>query len=62
MQRGISMNLSAPTQVVFWISLILVILALVGFFWVVPYITAYAFWLAIASWVVLAAGCMMKGT
>ena len=55
------MNLSAPTQVVFWISLILVILALIGFFWVVPYLTAYAFWLAIASWVVLAVGCMMKG-
>ena len=55
------MNLSAPSQLVFWISLILVICALVGFFWVVPYLTVYAFWFAIAGWVVLAVGCMMKG-
>ena len=56
------MNLSAPTQAIFWISLILAILALIGFFATVPYLTAYAFWLAIAGYVVLAAGCMMKGT
>ena len=55
------MNLGAPTTLFFGISLVLVVLALIGFFWVVPYLTAYAFWLAIASWVVLAVGCMMKG-
>jgi hypothetical protein len=56
------MNLSAPSQLVFWISLILVICALVGTFWPgIAMLTAYAFWLAIAGWVVLAVGCMMKG-
>jgi len=58
---GIVMTLSAPTQVVFWISVILAIIALIGFFVVVPYITAYAFWIAIAAYVVLALGCLMKG-
>jgi hypothetical protein len=55
------MTLSAPTQVVFWISVILAIIALVGFFVVVPYVTAYAFWIAIAAYVVLALGCLMRG-
>ena len=55
------MNLSAPTQVIFWISLILAILALIGYFVVMPFITLYAFWLAIIAYIVLAAGCLMKG-
>jgi hypothetical protein len=60
-QGGSSMNLSAPTQAIFWISLILAILALIGYFVVVPFLTLYAFWIAIAAYVVLAAGCLMKG-
>ncbi len=60
--RGKNMKLSAPTQVVFIISLILVILALLGqFVPTIPIVAAYKFWLAIAGYVVLAAGCMMKG-
>jgi len=55
------MNLSAPTQVIFWISLILAILALIGYFVVLPFISLYAFWLAIIAYIVLAAGCLMKG-
>jgi len=55
------MNLSAPTQVVFIISLILAVLALIGYFVNIPIVTQYQFWVAIAGYVVLAAGCMMKG-
>jgi hypothetical protein len=55
------MQLSAPTQVVFIISLILAVLALIGYFVAIPFVTAYAFWLAIIGYVVLAAGCLMKG-
>jgi len=55
------MNLSAPTQVVFIISLILAVLALIGHFVNIPIVTQYQFWIAIAGYVVLAAGCMMKG-
>ena len=56
------MRLNAPTQVVFFISLILVVLALIGLFVPgTPFISAYAFWLAIIGYVVLAAGCIMKG-
>lgn len=56
------MRLSAPTQVVFIVSVILVILALIGqFVPTVPFISVYKFWLAIAGYVVLASGCLMKG-
>ncbi|HEY8268063.1 MAG TPA: hypothetical protein VIG34_05325 [Xanthobacteraceae bacterium] len=55
------MKLSAPTQVVFIISLILALLALIGHYVNIPIVTQYQFWFAIAGYVVLAAGCMMKG-
>jgi hypothetical protein len=55
------MNLSAPSQVIFLISLVLAILAVVGALVVIPYVTAYAFWIAIIAYVALAAGCLMKG-
>ena len=55
------MRLSAPTQVVFIISLILAVVALIGHFANIPIVTQYQFWIAIAGYVVLAAGCMMKG-
>ncbi|MEX2128890.1 MAG: hypothetical protein WD871_11725 [Xanthobacteraceae bacterium] len=56
------MNLNAPTQIVFIISLIIAVLALIGHFVpTIPYVSSYSFWLAIIGYVVLAAGCMMKG-
>jgi hypothetical protein len=54
-------RLSAPTQVVFLISLILAIIALVGVFVVIPFVSLYAFWIAIIAYIVLALGCVMKG-
>jgi hypothetical protein len=45
---------------VFVISLILAALAVVGIFVVIPFVTVYAFWLAVLAWVVLAVGCLMK--
>jgi len=54
------MDLHKPTMLVFVISLILVVLAVVSIFVVIPYVTAYAFWFAVAAWVVLAGGCLMK--
>lgn len=55
------MNLSAPTVPVFVISLILAVLAVLGVFANIPFVTAYAFWIAIAAYVVLAIGTLMKG-
>jgi hypothetical protein len=56
------MNLSAPTQAVFWISVILAVLALCGFFVAgIPIISVYPFWIAIIAYIVLAVGCLMAG-
>ena len=55
------MTLSAPTQVIFIISLILAVLAVIGFFITIPFVTVYGFWIAIVAYIVLAAGCLMKG-
>ena len=55
------MRLNAPTQLIFLISLILAVLAVVAHFVAIPYASQYQFWLAVAGYVVLAAGCVMKG-
>jgi len=54
------MRLNAPTQIVFMISLALAVLALIGHFVAIPYVTAYQFWVAIVGYAVLAAACVMK--
>jgi len=55
------MNLSAPTLPVFLISVVLAVLALVGHFVSMPFVTLYQFWVALAAYVVLLVGCVMKG-
>ena len=55
------MRLSAPTKNVFYVSVVLFVLALIGHFVVIPIVTPYQFWVAIGAYVVLAAGNMLKG-
>jgi hypothetical protein len=54
-------RLNAPTKIVFLISLILAIIALLGAIVFIPVISLYAFWIAIIAYIVLAAGCVLKG-
>jgi hypothetical protein len=54
------MNLSAPSQIVFWIAVIVAIVAIVGTFVAIPVVTPYAFWVAILAFVILAGGNLMK--
>jgi len=60
MERKMNIKLHAPTIVIFLISLVLAVLALVGYFVVIPYITMYGFWIAIVAYVVLAYGNVME--
>jgi len=55
------MNLSAPTQPVFIVSLVIAVLAVIGVFTAIPIVTPYAFWVAIIAYIVLAVGCLAKG-
>jgi hypothetical protein len=54
-------KLNAPTQVMFLVSLVIVLLAIIGLFVNIPVISMYAFWIAVLGYVVLAAGCVLKG-
>jgi hypothetical protein len=55
------MNLSPPTTAVFVISLILAVLAVIGKFAAIPFITDQGFWVAIIAYVVLAVGNIFRG-
>jgi hypothetical protein len=54
-------RLSAPPQMVFVLSVIFAIVTLIGHFFAVAAISSNAFWIAILAYVVLAAGCVLKG-
>jgi hypothetical protein len=54
------MDIHAPSQLIFLISLILAALAVVAHFVAIPYASEYQFWLAVAGYIVLAAGCLVK--
>lgn len=55
------MRLSAPTQPVFLISLVLFALALIAHFVHIPTVSLYTYWLAIIAYVVLAVANTTKG-
>ncbi|HEY4199338.1 MAG TPA: hypothetical protein VGM83_02155 [Devosiaceae bacterium] len=57
------MTLSAPTQALFWISVVLAIIALIGSFGVLGVALAgYSFWILLLGFIVLAIGCLFRGT
>ena len=55
------MRLSAPTQAVFIITLILGLLGLLGGLGVIAPVAGHAFWLVTIAWVVLTLACLVKG-
>lgn len=55
------MNLNAPTQIVFLISLVLAVLALLSAFITLPVVSGNALWVALVAYAVLAFGNLMKG-
>ncbi len=52
------MKLNAPTKVVFFVSLALALLSLLGQFGVLSFLPG--FWLALAAYAVLALACVLK--
>jgi hypothetical protein len=55
------MRLSAPTQPVFLVSLVLFAVAVIAHFVYIPTISLYTFWLAVAAYAVLAIANTTKG-
>ena len=55
------MNLSAPSQTMFIIAVVVAIIAIIGVFVSIPFISAYAFWILVLGFVILAGACLMRG-
>jgi hypothetical protein len=55
------MSLSPPTTVVFVISIILALLAIIGNYVVIPFFSDHGFWVAIVAYVLLACGNIFRG-
>jgi heme/copper-type cytochrome/quinol oxidase subunit 1 len=55
------MNLNAPTKIVFIITLVLALVAVVAKFVAIPFVSAYAFWILLVAFVVLVASTVFKG-
>jgi hypothetical protein len=55
------MNLSPPTTAVFIISVVLAVLAIIGTFVAIPFISGHAFWVAIVAFIILACGNLFRG-
>jgi hypothetical protein len=53
--------LNAPKQIVFIISLALVVAAVMGMLVSIPFVSTYAFWIAVLGYVLLALGTALKG-
>ena len=54
------MKLSAPTQIVFLISLVIAIVGILVALAIIPCHPVSAFWIVVTGYVVLALGCLLK--
>ncbi len=55
------MNLSAPKNLTFWIAVVIAVIGLIAFFGVIPGFAAYAFWIMLVAFVLLALGNLIGG-
>jgi hypothetical protein len=55
-------KMHTPSSWTFWLSVILVILAIVGTFVRIPVVSMYALWVAVIGYAVLVFGCWVKTT
>ena len=55
------MQFKIPTNMVFYISIVLAVLGLIGAFVAIPVISTLAFWFILAAFVLLALGVTLPG-
>ena len=51
-----------PSDWTFWLSVALVVLAIVSAFVKIPYFSTYALWVAVVGYIILVIGCTVKTT
>ena len=54
------MKLYAPALWLFVVSLVIAVIAVIGVFTPIPFVTMYGFWVAILAYVVLAVGNVIE--
>lgn len=54
-------KLNAPTKNFWWISVILAVIAVVAQFVMIPFVSAYAFWIITLGFILLALSTVLKG-
>ena len=55
------MKLSAPTQMVWYIALVVGIVGVLASLVTIPVLSGFAFWLVVIAWLILVVGTAMKG-
>jgi uncharacterized SAM-binding protein YcdF (DUF218 family) len=55
------MRLTPPKQIVWWISVILIAIAIIGQFVTIPLVGGYMFWFAAASAILMILATALKG-
>ena len=55
------MKLSAPTQVVWIIAVVVGVIGIIAALGSIPGLSAYAFWLVVIAWIILVISTMVKG-
>jgi hypothetical protein len=53
-------SMHTPSAWTFWLSVALVVLAIVSAFVDIPYVTKYALWVAVVGYIILVIGCRVK--
>jgi len=54
------MKLNRPKEITFWIAVVLVLLGIMAHLGSIPGLAAYAFWMVVAGFVLLALGNLMR--
>ena len=55
------MRLNAPKKWVWWLSVLLAVVSVVGYFVTIPFVTVYGFWILGVGWLLLFLGTLLKG-
>jgi hypothetical protein len=58
--REATMNLHAPSQWIFLLSVLIAVFAIISTFTPIQYVSTYAFWFAIIAFIVLAFGNVVR--
>ncbi len=56
------MAMHTPSAWTFWVSVALVLLAVISWFVEIRYISDYALWVAVVGYIILVIGCRVKTT